>query len=153
MFYPILVRVCPLLSFIVPKYACLIIAVFCMVGNTSLVSAATVPGPGTTPGPDLPTTFLQGSLDLGDLGFNFQTEINIEGTERLIFQWKTNEEAAVSGQYAVMDENGVVLLVGDPLPSPPLGEYRLFFIEFANPEDVAKEILKRTTGQLFEARG
>lgn len=117
----------------IPAYVSLLIVFILLFSQGGRALAATSPGPGngTTPGPVLPSTFLQGSLDLGDLGFNWQTKINIEGTERLVFQWKTNE-AAEFGQYTVTDDHGEVMLVGDLLPSPPSGEYRLFFIDFSS---------------------
>jgi hypothetical protein len=119
------------------------------IGFVGLVEAAVGPGPG----PTLPSTYLEGSLDLGDLGYDWRAEINIEGTEKLVFRWKTNEHDAVFGRYAVTDEDGAVLQVADLATAPPPGEYRIFFIQCANliPKDSYKvrvQALSRTKEML-----
>ncbi len=92
----------------------------------SISMAAPGAGPGPGPDPAGSSTDLQGSLDLGDLGYMWTYEISVEGTEHLWFQWATEEPGAVAGRYVVTDEQGVPVFVGETGASAAPGAYRLF---------------------------
>jgi len=79
----------------------------------------------------LPSTVLQVSFKMGDLGPKWSSALDIDGKEMLEFQWKTAEAGAAKGRWDIVDKDGKVVQTGKLDKAPPSGQYRLFFIDFA----------------------
>jgi CubicO group peptidase (beta-lactamase class C family) len=74
------------------------------------------------------TATLEGSLDWGDLGPDWQHQLGIEGNETLWFRWKI-DAAAVKGRWELSDGNGVLLTQSEVGAAQTPGDYSPFLLD------------------------
>jgi hypothetical protein len=71
---------------------------------------------------------LEASFDWGDLGWDWQKTLGIEGTETLFFRWKIGASTATKGRWQITSASNVLLAQGEVGAAQTPGEYFLFLI-------------------------
>ena len=74
------------------------------------------------------TASLDASFDWGDLGWDWQKTLGIQGTETLWFRWKIGASTATKGRWQITNASNVLLAQGEVGAAQTAGEYFLFLI-------------------------
>ena len=74
------------------------------------------------------TATLEASFDWGDLGWDWQKLLGIDGTETLWFRWKIGASTAVKGRWQITSSSNLLLAQGEVGAAQTPGEYFLFLI-------------------------
>src|SRR5688500_14540729 len=74
------------------------------------------------------TATLEASFDWGDLGWDWQKQLGIEGTETLWFRWKIGASTAAKGRWQISNSSNVLLAQGEVGAAQTAGDYFLFLI-------------------------